>query len=102
MTVDVARETRCCDGGKGVVKSNRYTREEIAAALLSFGEICGNSRGRPRGIKFYRKFYCVPSMPLYGANFLSGGGGDRDKRDEGEKGGEVFKSHGFDAADTKA
>ena len=75
MTVDVARETRCCDGGKGVVKSNRYTREEIAAALLSFGEICGNSRGRPRGIKFYRKFYCVPSMPLYGANFLSGGGG---------------------------
>lgn len=29
-------------------------------------------------------------------------GGDRDKRDEGEKGGEVFKSHGFDAADTKA
>lgn len=77
MTVDVARETRCCDGGKGVVKSNRYTREEIAAALLSFGEICGNSRGRPRGIKFYRKFYCVPSMPLYGANFLSGGGGPR-------------------------
>lgn len=94
---------RCCDGGKGVVKSNRYTREEIAAALLSFGEICGNSRGRPQGIKFYRKFYCVPSMPLYGANFLSGGGGgDRDKRDGAEKDGEVFRGHGFNAADTKA
>lgn len=43
-------------------------------------------------------------MPLYGANFLSGGkeAGDRDKRDGEEKGGKVFRSHGFDAADTKA
>lgn len=41
-------------------------------------------------------------MPLYGANFLSGGGRDRDKRDGAEKDGEVFRGHGFNAADTKA
>lgn len=59
--------------------------------LLSFGEFAVIAETGRGGIKFYRKFYCVPSTPLYGAKFLSG-----------QRGGEVFRSHGFGAADTKA
>lgn len=37
-----------------------------------------------------------------GRTFYREGGRDRDKRDGAEKDGEVFRGHGFNAADTKA
>lgn len=64
----VQRTRRCCEEAKESLKV-MGTRERDSLAHLSFGEICGNSRGRPEESNFIENFTAFHRRHFMGRTF---------------------------------
>lgn len=64
----VWRTRRCCEEAKESLKV-MGTRERDSLAHLSFGEICGNSRGRPEESNFIENFTAFHRRHFMGRTF---------------------------------